>query len=240
MGPDFLGAGYPFGSRVDAHYFSPAWNTDLRTMVHILPDGETQVYHSMLYEGPTVHSFFNGMYKRAFDYNENAETKTRIDAFVEAEKVNCNRPHVLPQKLSGRWTGTMHVYDEAVVPPVRIGENQVTVEYTPLTLLRNRHTVTISGIVNKTYTFETTRTGCVHSYDGPDVWGNAMGYGRSLHTSQHFAGEALKIKGREFMMDHTTYAMSVVWQFRRCDKSYLTTYGVLNWEPTTLSITAGY
>ncbi|NJN44731.1 MAG: hypothetical protein HC806_08445, partial [Anaerolineae bacterium] len=38
MGPDFMGAGHPYGSLVDAHYYSPAWTSDLRTMVHILPD----------------------------------------------------------------------------------------------------------------------------------------------------------------------------------------------------------
>ncbi|MFM7063416.1 MAG: hypothetical protein ACKO04_07980, partial [Actinomycetes bacterium] len=46
LGPDFIGAGHPYGSLVDAHYYSPAWQADLRTMVHILEDGETQVYSS--------------------------------------------------------------------------------------------------------------------------------------------------------------------------------------------------
>ena len=38
-GPDFFGAGHPYGMLVDAHYYSPCWLSDLRTMVHILPDG---------------------------------------------------------------------------------------------------------------------------------------------------------------------------------------------------------
>ena len=33
-------AGQPYGALVDAHYYSPAWQADLRTMVHILDDGE--------------------------------------------------------------------------------------------------------------------------------------------------------------------------------------------------------
>ena len=44
-GPDFMGGGHPFGALVDAHYYSNrAGRGDLRTMVHVLEDGETQVY----------------------------------------------------------------------------------------------------------------------------------------------------------------------------------------------------
>ena len=35
--------GYPYGMLVDAHYYSPGWTSDLRTLVHILPDGKTRV-----------------------------------------------------------------------------------------------------------------------------------------------------------------------------------------------------
>ena len=52
---------------MDAHYYSPGWTGDLRTMVHILPDGETQVYSSLIYDGPKICTVFNGIYKVAFD-----------------------------------------------------------------------------------------------------------------------------------------------------------------------------
>ena len=61
LGPDFIGAGHPYGMLVDAHYYSPAWRADLRTMVHILDDGETQIYSSLLYDGPTISGVFNGV-----------------------------------------------------------------------------------------------------------------------------------------------------------------------------------
>ena len=61
LGPDFIGAGHPYGTLVDAHYYSPGWTGDLRTMVHILPDGETQVYSSLIYDGPTLFTVFNGI-----------------------------------------------------------------------------------------------------------------------------------------------------------------------------------
>ena len=79
LGPDFIGAGYPYGMLVDAHYYSPGWTSDLRTLVHILPDGKTQAYSSLLYDGPTIHNVFNGVYKVAFDYEENPETKKWVD-----------------------------------------------------------------------------------------------------------------------------------------------------------------
>ncbi len=40
------------------------------------------------------------------------------------------------------------------------------------------------------------------TYEGPDVRGNARGYGRALFTSQHFTGgDVWKLKGREFLLD---------------------------------------
>ena len=86
MGPDFFGAGHPYGMLVDAHYYSPGWSADLKTMVHILPDGKTQVYSSQLFEGPRLISVFNGIYLMATDYETNPETKQRIDEFIAGER----------------------------------------------------------------------------------------------------------------------------------------------------------
>jgi hypothetical protein len=226
LGPDFIGAGHPYGSLVDAHYYSPAWTSDLRTMVHILPDGQTQVYSSLLYDGPTLSGVFNGIYKVAFDYHTNPETQARIEAFVATERVNGPKPHVLPNKQSGTWTGEMMVYD---TQQQQIGVNQVHIAYQPLSLLRGEMHVSISGVMNKQFTFARYRNGNRHSYEGPDVYGNAIGYGRALYTSQHFFGEALKCKGREFIIDEQ-YTISAVWQFFKSDRMLYTTYGVLEWS----------
>ncbi len=101
LGPDFYGAGEPFGGLVDAHYYSPAWQADLKTMVHILEDGETQVYSSLLYDGPTICAVFNGVYKVAFDYETNTETRKRIDAFSDLEERRGPKPQILPTKRAG-------------------------------------------------------------------------------------------------------------------------------------------
>ena len=104
LGPDFIGSGQPFGALVDATYYSPAWTGELRTMVHIV-GGDLQVYSSLIYDGPTIYCVFNGLYQVAFDYHENAETRQRIDAFVESEKINGNKQYQLDAKKIGRLDG---------------------------------------------------------------------------------------------------------------------------------------
>lgn len=226
LGPDFIGAGHPYGTLVDAHYYSPGWTADLRTMVHILPDNETQVYSSLLYDGPTICSVFNGIYKVAFDYHTNPDTQARIDAFCETERINGRNPHILPQKKAGAWEGKMLVYGPDQKPA---GVNKVQIDYQPLDLLRAEMTIAIEGVLNKTYTFKRYRNNHRHFFEGPDLFGNSIGYGRALYTSQHFYGEALKIKGREFLIDDH-FTLSAVWQFMKSDKLMYTTFGVLTWS----------
>lgn len=225
LGPDFYGAGQPYGALVDAHYYSPGWMADLRTMVHILPDGQTQCYSSLLYQGPTVLCVFNGLYRVAFDYHTNPQTRASIDDFVQSEVSRGPRPHILPTKQAGHWEGEMQVYDN---DQQWVGVNHVRITYRPLNLLRAEQTIEIEGVINRRLTFTRHRTGSLHAYEGPDVYGNGFGYGRALYTTQHLTGEALKIKGREFLIDDA-YSQSVVWQFYAGDRQTHMTYGVLKW-----------
>jgi hypothetical protein len=236
MGPDFFGAGHPYGSLVDAHYYSPAWTSNLRTMVHILDDGQTQVYSSLLFDGPTINGVFNGLYRVAFDYHENPETKTDIEAFVSAERGNGKKPHILPWKHAGRWTGEMKVYDDQ---QEQIGTNQVRIDYRPTTLLRAEMDIHIEGVMDKHFSFSRYRNNYRHSFDGPDLYGNGMAYGRALYTDQHFSGESLNIRGREFIIDDD-FSMSVVWRFFQSDKPLYMTFGLLTWEPGDKVLKAAY
>lgn len=226
LGPDFIGAGHPFGTLVDAHYYAPGWTGDLRTMVHILPDGQTQVYSSLIYDGPKICTVFNGLYTVAFDYHTNPETRARVDAFCAAERVNGRNPHILPSKKAGHWHGDMLVYS---ADQELLGMNQARLAYRPLDLLRAEVTVTLEGVWPKTFTFRRQRLGARHVFEGPDVFGNSMGYGRALYTSQHFYGQALKIKGREFLIDDQ-FTLSVVWQVYQSDRLRYTTFGLLHWQ----------
>jgi hypothetical protein len=226
LGPDFIGAGHPYGALVDAHYYAPGWTADLRTMVHILPDGQTQCYSSLLYDGPTICSVFNGLYKVAFDYHTNPETKARIDAFCESERVNGRQPHILPQKKRGCWAGELAVYG---ADQKQLGVNTVRIEYTPINLLRAEMAIEMEGAASRKYRYVRHRNGPRHSFEGPDVYGNGMGYGRALYISQHFLGQALKLKGREFLIDEA-FTLSVVWQWYQSDRMAHTMFGVLHWQ----------
>jgi hypothetical protein len=161
----------------------------------------------------------------AYDYHDNPETKARIDAHCEEERINGRSPHILPSKKSGAWDGEMLVYG---ADQEQLGVNKVHIDYKPLDLLRAEMDVSVSGVFDKKYKFNRYRNASRHIFEGPDVFGNSMGYGRALYTSQHFYGESLKIKGREFIIDDN-FNMSVVWQIYKSDKLQYTTFGVLNW-----------
>jgi hypothetical protein len=228
-GPDFYGTGQPYGTFVDAHYYSPGWQADLRTWNQILADGVTQVYSSVLYDGWAVCAVFNGIYQVAHDYDTNPDTKARIDAWLEAEVERGPKPQVLPTKTAGRWTGELEVVaaDQTV-----LGKDLVTIEHTPLDLRRARQTVTWDGVLAKAYTFERYRDGARTQYDGPDVFGNAQGYGRALYTTQHSNNDTWKIKGREFLIDESL-AMAVAWEHFEGDTMTHVVHGLLTWDETS-------
>ena len=236
MGPDFMGAGRPWGAVVDAHYYSPAWMADLRTMVHVLPDQKTQVYSSLLFEGPTLIAVFNGLYKVGNDYGQNAETTRTIDAFLERERKVGQNQHILPFKRAGRWTGELTTY---AATGDLAGTTKVNIGYRPTTLLRSTFDVHLSGAFERRLRYERARVGHRHVFDGPDVYGNAIGYGRALYTAQHFHGHALSIEGREFLVDDD-YAMSVVWKVRRSGELAFVLYGLLTFEPGEVVLATTY
>jgi hypothetical protein len=225
MGPDFIGAGHPYGTLVDAHYYSPGWRADLRTMVHILADNETQVYSSLLFDGPTICAVFNGVYQVAFDYETNAATKTRIDDFCALERQAGKKPHDIPAKQPGTWAGELLCYgaDQELA-----GKVDVSIRHDPTSLLRARQTVEIDGLISKRYSFDRYHDGNRHTYDGPDLYGNAIAYGRALYTTQHAYGEAWKIQGREFLYDDQQ-SLSACWKLFDGDRLDLMMYGSLAW-----------
>ncbi len=227
LGPDFYGAGHPYGSLVDSHYYSPAWRADLNTMNQILPDGVTQVYSSLLYEGPTLFSVFNGVYLNAHDYDTNPETKAHIDAFLEEERAMAAWSHSLPDRQSGEWNGTCEVYS----PEQELkGEVEVRITHQPLDLVRAQQTVTFSGVVNRSYSFIRQRNSNRHTYEGPDMFGNAISYGRALYTTQHHASEAFKVKGREFIIDRD-FTIAGAWKLSWGDQMTDLVHGPLVWTP---------
>ena len=228
MGPDFYGTGQPYGLFVDAHYYSPGWQADLRTWNQVLPDGKTQVYSSVLHDGWSVCAVFNGLYKVVDVGANDQETQGFIDSWIRDETDRAPRPHVLPTKQKGAWTGTLEVYDAA--SQEKVGDNFVTIDHEPLSLVRTKQTITWEGAINRKYSFERLRRDQNTTYDGPDIMGNARNYGRALFTSQHFTGgDVWKIKGREYLLDDSQ-SLSIVWEAFKGDMLTNVIFGQLDWK----------
>jgi hypothetical protein len=230
LGPDIYGAGHPYGSYVDAHYYVPGWQADLRTLNHVLADGETQVYSSLVYEGVSLVAVFNGIYKVAHDHATNPETQQRIAEWCEAEKGRGLRAHNPPAKTAGRWTGTLSTFDADQKPR---GPVEVVIEHEPTTLLRARQRLTVSGELDLSVAYDRFRDGNRQTYDGPGLWGNASSFGRALFTSQHVHASAQKIRGREFRIGTEAsdeHDLCVEWHWYEGDRVAYVTFGVLRWE----------
>ena len=227
LGPDFYGAGHPYGALVDSHYYSPAWRAALNTMNQILPDEVTQVYSSLLYEGPTIVSVFNGVYRCVQDYHTNPQTRADIDAFLDDERRMSARPHVLPDRRGGTWAGACDLYGADQQPQ---GTVDVEIRHEPIDLVRAEQTWTMSGAVDRSLSYTRTRFGNRHTYDGPELYGNGMAYGRALYTMQHHASQAFKIRGREFLIDDD-HTIAAAWKLYQGDVMTHIVFGPLTWHP---------
>ncbi len=228
LGPDFYGAGQPYGALVDSHYYSPAWRADINTVNHILADGRTQVYSSLLYEGPTIFAVFNGVYRMATDYDSNPDTKSEIEEFLALERKLSARPHVLPDRQSGSWRGECEMYG---ADQEHGGSVEVEVLHNPLDLVRSEQTWNFHlGESVNSFSYLRTRIGNRHTYDGPDLHGNAIAYGRALYNTLHHTGHATKVRGREFIID-SDYTMAVVWWFSEGGRVFQVVFGTLRWHP---------
>lgn len=224
-GPDFYGSGRPFGPLVDSEYFSPGWNTQLRTVNHIVPERGLQVYSSQLFEGNCLVAVFNGLYINTRD--KEPATLARIDAHHEAERAKAKRPFVLPVKHKGQWKGEMAVYSPE---QEYLGTNQVVIDYTPVDLLRARLDVMITGVVNRKFSTLRSRNANHHQFHGPDTFGNGMSFGRYLYARQHFLGKAETLDNRETLIDDD-FSLCCYWQFKKSQKEQYNTFGVLDWTP---------
>ena len=226
-GPDLIGSGSPFGTLVDSEYFSPAWNSHLRTVNHVLPELEMQVYSSLLFEGATLIATFNGLYTVTQDYPDNPATRQNVADWLERERLEGKRPFVLPPKHQGAWQGELEVFTE---DQQRVGSNQVVMDYRPINLTRAEVRIKTSGVIDSDMTFERTRDHNHHQYHGPDLFGNGIAYGRYLYSVMHAYGKATRIETRETLIDRD-YTLVVNWNYLHSQRRKYTTHGVLRWQP---------
>ena len=235
-GPDFYGSGRPFGLLVDSSYYSPGWNTQLRTMNHVVPEKGIQVYSSQLFEGDTLVAVFNGLYVVTQDHADNPDTQKMVEDFLEGEKKRCRKPFNMPVKHEGVFRGEFEVYDS---DQNLVGHNQVTITHKPINLMHSEQTIKIEGVINREWTALRTRTGNSHQYHGPDMFGNGMSYGRYLYSTRHVYGEAFKLWSREVVIDED-HTMVCAWQFIESQKEKYMTFGTLEWEPGENVLAANY
>ena len=227
LGPDFYGAGQPYGTFVDSNYYSVGWQADLVTWNYVIPGTDLQVYSSVCYDGWTPAVVFNGIYLRTFDHDTNPETQARIDAFKAEEERLGSMVFVTPTKQRGAWTGSLEVFTADQKPA---GTIDLRIEHEPLDLIRSRQTVTWAGALERSYTFERVRQEHKTLFHGPDLFGNQFAYGRCAFTAQHFNQEAVKIKGREFMLDAEN-RLCLNWQVFDGNALTHVITGVADWSP---------
>jgi hypothetical protein len=230
-GPDFVGGGRPFGMLVDSNYYSPYWNTDLRTVNLVLPERKLQVYSSLFHEGPTIVAVQNGLYTVTQDHAENPKTQAFVKDFLAREREIGRKQHVLPVKFKGQWRGTLQVHN---ADQSFLGEAEVTIDHTPLSLTHAHKTITITGAITHSWSYLHTRQANHHRYEGPDMFGNGIAYGRFLFSTRHVFGQALKLKSRETLLIDDNEALAVVWNLHKSDKEHQVLFGVLDWHPEEL------
>ncbi|WP_067831803.1 hypothetical protein [Actinomadura kijaniata] len=230
-GPDFHGSGRPYGGFVDARYYGPGWQVSLNTWNHVLPDGETQVYSSVLYQGWAVVGCFNGVYRRAAAHDDDPAARAAIKAFLADETRDGPTPFVLPTKRRGAYRGTCELWgaDQRLC-----GDVAVAIELEPLDLLRTRLRTTWGGELDRAFVTEWRRDGFRSFYEGPDAWGNAQAYGRANYPLLHLDG-AWTVRGREFMVDASPgmragTTLTVVYELSRGNVLTGVLHGVLRWE----------
>ncbi|WP_280503982.1 hypothetical protein [Nocardia farcinica] len=185
-GPDFFGSGQPYGGFVDAHYYGPGWQVALNTWNQTI--GDTQVYSSVLRQGPAMVGVFNGLYTRVPDLVEDHlahETRCGTVAFL------------LPSKERSRYRGDCELWG---ADQRRAGTVRMELAVEPVNLLTAAHTVTWSGAAELRYLTSARRDGARLFYEGPDGWGNATAYGRANYPTVHL-GDGRRLLGREFMVD---------------------------------------
>ncbi len=226
-GPDIIGSGKPYGALVDSEYFSPAWNSHLRTVNHVIPELEMQVYSSLLFEGATLIAVFNGLYVVTGDCAENPATQQRVADWLARERVEGKRPFVLPPKHAGRWAGELQVYDQ---DQRWVGADRVSIDYRPLNLTRAETRIRASGAIEADWTCERERDHNRHRFHGPDLFGNGLAYGRYLYSVLHAYGKALRIETRDTLIDRE-HTLVVNWNFFYSQRRKYTTHGVLRWLP---------
>jgi hypothetical protein len=224
LGPDFYGAGHPFGSCLVGNDYCVPWASDNQVMVQVLEDGRRQVYSTLLYQGPAIHAVITGLYLLTTE--RDAGARDAVDAHLARERRDGARPYVLEGRPAGSFGGALEIFagDQS-----RLGRCEARLRYVPVGPQRAETSIALGGVIGREFRTVRSRHQNQHFFEGPDLWGNGIGYGRALFTVQHVRGEPLRIRGREFLIDDDQLA--VAWEFLRADRREQLAFGTLHWKP---------
>lgn len=222
VGRDIYGAGHPFGTTLLGNDYIHPWNIDTGVIVQLLPDGVTQLYSCLAYQGPTIIGAIFGRYRNV--PKATPEALADLEQFFVAERTQSDMDVASIHSADIKWRGQLAVFDnqhqslgmaDVSVVQKSTGENsaEVTTDIQgPIT----RHTKTLRRWEGKR---------CF--YDGPDTFGNGIAYGRALFATQHLFGKANKIHSREVIIDE---GLAVVWPVYQGGNLAFVLHGLLSKE----------
>lgn len=224
VGRDFTGMGRPLGSLLLGNDYIHPWEVDTSVIVQVLPDGCTQAYSALLYQGPALLGVIQGLY--TLSQAGEAADGDRVEAFIANERQRGPQPQTWPAHQRGAWRG------EATC--MRLDQEEpssvlVEILHQPLDALRCEQQVKLSGGLSAQYSVKRSRQGSAHYYQGPHLVGNGQTFGRALFTRLHVSGEALRIEGREVLLD-AEGRIAVCWQVQRDGRLSEVVFGVLGWH----------
>ncbi len=224
-GPDFFGAGYPYGTLILGNDYCIPWQTDNRVTVQLLPGEQLQAYSNVAYEGNTLVGVITGLYRLSRDYGTNPKTQKVIAEHREDEIRRVKDVHILPPTTAGVFRGELETYrpDQTLV-----GNTTVEWVHTPHSRYRMTQDMTLSGAVQRHVKIERTRHENHHFFED-GLWGNGIGFGRALFWRGNFTSETTRLIGRDFQLPDGSIA--VVWELWRADTLEQVLHGVLRFEP---------
>lgn len=177
-GRDFQGGGTPYGRLLLGQDFIIPWGLETVVVVQVMPDGSSQLYSNLAFQGPTLVAVLGGLYATGVDDVEAFEREQRdwgTGTFAWGER---------------SWHGEVEVHDghaartEAMT--VTAGDGRLTVS---------------GGGLDRQVTTTVTIDGSRQQYTGPDVIGNAIAYGPMLFGTRHMTGRGIRLTTRDVLID---------------------------------------
>ena len=223
-GPDFYGAGYPYGSLILGNDYCVPWLADNRVGVQLLPDGERQAYSTILFEGPAMLGIIVGLYRQTKDYADNPQTRRDIAAFREAEVAAATSVYGQPAGRSV-WTGNLEVRDGG---QKKVSHSQARLERQQQSHFRWDNRLQLEGGLTCSYAWSNARHEGLWTCEG-DLWGNGRAWGRALYSTLHVRSETRRLKTREFLLDGGR-RLAVILEFYRAEEPEYVVHGLLERE----------